>query len=154
MFCVYLAFVAVFVSLWFILFVTAHRKTNFLVNLYWDNKISDSDCDSENEPFPVWLNLSARVFCEGDAPAANIVLAEKRLLQTAFAGVCPTVRSTPCPSSPPSSQLSALAAPREKKSLTSGLWKISLIQNIRGVCRQRTLSGLLRMVTSLLTSSP
>ena len=21
-----------------------HRKTNFLVNLYWDNKYSDSDC--------------------------------------------------------------------------------------------------------------
>ena len=29
-------------SLLFILFVTVHRKTNFLVNLYWDNKYSDS----------------------------------------------------------------------------------------------------------------
>ena len=25
-----------------------HRKTNFLVNLYWDNKYSDSDSDSES----------------------------------------------------------------------------------------------------------
>ena len=27
-----------------------HRKTNFLVNLYWDNKYSDSDSDSECKP--------------------------------------------------------------------------------------------------------
>ena len=29
----------------FILFPTVHRKTNFLVNLYWDNKYSDSDSE-------------------------------------------------------------------------------------------------------------
>ena len=40
---VFLAFVGVFICLLFILFVTVHRKTNFLVNLYWDNKDSDSD---------------------------------------------------------------------------------------------------------------
>ena len=43
----FLAFVAVSpcynISLLFILFPTVHRKTNFLVNLYWDNKYSDSD---------------------------------------------------------------------------------------------------------------
>ena len=43
MFGVFLTFVAVVISLLFILFVTVHRKTNFLVNLYWDNKYSDSD---------------------------------------------------------------------------------------------------------------
>ena len=26
-----------------------HRKTNFLVNLYWDNKYSDSDSDSDSD---------------------------------------------------------------------------------------------------------
>ena len=31
----------------FIISLTVHRKTNFLVNLYWDNKDSDSDSDSE-----------------------------------------------------------------------------------------------------------
>ena len=40
---VFLAFVAVFISLLFILFDTVHCKTNFLVNLYWENKYSDSD---------------------------------------------------------------------------------------------------------------
>ena len=39
---VFLAFVAVFISVLFILFVAVHRKTNFLVNLYCDNKYSDS----------------------------------------------------------------------------------------------------------------
>ena len=39
---VFLAFAAVFISPLFTLFVTVHRKTNFLVNLYWDNKHSDS----------------------------------------------------------------------------------------------------------------
>ena len=39
---VFLAFVAVFISLLLILFVTVHRKVNFLVNVYWDNKDSDS----------------------------------------------------------------------------------------------------------------
>ena len=29
----------------FILFPTVHRKTNFVVNLYWDNKYSDSVSD-------------------------------------------------------------------------------------------------------------
>ena len=43
MFAVFLAFVAVFISLLFILFLTVHRKTNFLVNLYWDSNYSDSD---------------------------------------------------------------------------------------------------------------
>ena len=43
MFGVFLAFVALFLSQLFILFVTVHRKTNFLVNLYWDNRYSDSD---------------------------------------------------------------------------------------------------------------
>ena len=43
MFGVFLAFDEVFISLLFILFVTVHRKTNFLVNLYWENKYSDSD---------------------------------------------------------------------------------------------------------------
>ena len=42
-FSVFLAFVAVIINLLFILFVTVHRKTNFFVNLYWDNKDSDSD---------------------------------------------------------------------------------------------------------------
>ena len=37
----FLAFAAVLISL----FVTVHRKINFLVNLYWDNKYSDSDSD-------------------------------------------------------------------------------------------------------------
>ena len=41
---VFLAFVAVFISLLFI--VTVHRKTNVPVNLYWDNKYSDSDSDT------------------------------------------------------------------------------------------------------------
>ena len=43
---VFLAFVAVFIGLLFILFDTVHCncKTYFLVNLYWDNKYSDSDC--------------------------------------------------------------------------------------------------------------
>ena len=45
MFGVFLAFVAVFVNLFFILFVTVHRQTNFFVNVYWDNKYSDSDSD-------------------------------------------------------------------------------------------------------------
>ena len=42
---VFLAFVGVFISLSFILFVTVHRDTNFPVNLYWDNRYSDSDND-------------------------------------------------------------------------------------------------------------
>ena len=42
-FSVFLASVAVIINLFFILFVTVHRKTNFFVNLYWDNKDSDSD---------------------------------------------------------------------------------------------------------------
>ena len=40
---VILAFVAVFISLLFILFVTVHCKTDVLVNMYWDDKYSDSD---------------------------------------------------------------------------------------------------------------
>ena len=44
-----LAFVAVFISLLFILFVIVHRKTIFLVNLYRENKYSDSD--SEEQPW-------------------------------------------------------------------------------------------------------
>ena len=46
MLCVFgviLAFVAVLKYVLFILFPTVHRKTNFLVNLYGDNKYSDSD---------------------------------------------------------------------------------------------------------------
>ena len=43
MFGVFLALVAVFISLLFILLVTMHRKTNFLVNLYRDNTYSDTD---------------------------------------------------------------------------------------------------------------
>ena len=42
---VFLAFVAVFVSLLFILIVTVHRKTNVIVNVYWDSKYSDSDSE-------------------------------------------------------------------------------------------------------------
>ena len=34
---VFLAFVAVFTSLLFILIVTVHRKTNSIVNVYWDS---------------------------------------------------------------------------------------------------------------------
>ena len=41
----FLAFVAVFISLLFILFVTVHCETNFPVNLCWDNKYSDSEKD-------------------------------------------------------------------------------------------------------------
>ena len=38
----------------FIISLTVHRKTNFLVNLYWDNKYSDSDipiahCHHQND---------------------------------------------------------------------------------------------------------
>ena len=33
----------------FILFPTVHRKTNVLVNLYWDNKYSDSDSNSNSD---------------------------------------------------------------------------------------------------------
>ena len=47
MFSVFLVFVAVFISLLFIQFVTVHCKTNFLVTFYWDNEDSDSDSDSE-----------------------------------------------------------------------------------------------------------
>ena len=43
---VILAFVAMFISLLFILFVSVHCKTNVLVNLYWDDKYADSDADS------------------------------------------------------------------------------------------------------------
>ena len=39
----FLAFVAMFISLLFILLVTMHHKTNFLVNLYKDNRYSDTD---------------------------------------------------------------------------------------------------------------
>ena len=41
-------FVAVFISLLFILFVTVHRIINFLVNLHWewDSKYPDSDFDT------------------------------------------------------------------------------------------------------------
>ena len=42
LFGVFLAFVAVLISLLFTLFVAVHRMTNFLVNLFWDNKYSDS----------------------------------------------------------------------------------------------------------------
>ena len=38
---VFLASVAVFINLLFI--VTVHRKTNVPVNLYWDNKYADCD---------------------------------------------------------------------------------------------------------------
>ena len=48
MFIVFVAFVAVLITPLFILFVTVHRKTNFLVNLYRDNQYSDSD--SEEQP--------------------------------------------------------------------------------------------------------
>ena len=48
MFDVFLAFVTVFLSLLFILFVTVHCKTNSPVNLYWDNKYSDSDHNRHN----------------------------------------------------------------------------------------------------------
>ena len=51
MFGVFLAFVVVFVILLFILFATVHRKTNFLANLYWDNKYSDSNSTVLPEPF-------------------------------------------------------------------------------------------------------
>ena len=34
---VFLAFVGVFTSLLFILIVTVHRKTNSIVNVYWDS---------------------------------------------------------------------------------------------------------------------
>ena len=34
---VFLAFVAVFTSLLFILIVAVHRKTNSIVNVYWDS---------------------------------------------------------------------------------------------------------------------
>ena len=41
---VLLAFVAVCMSVLFSLFaVVVHRKTNFLLNLYWNKKHSDSD---------------------------------------------------------------------------------------------------------------
>ena len=32
-----------------ILFATVHRKTDFLVNLYWDNRYSDFDSDSDSD---------------------------------------------------------------------------------------------------------
>ena len=35
--------VKIFEHLLFILFLTMHHKTNFLVNLYWDNNYSDHD---------------------------------------------------------------------------------------------------------------
>ena len=34
----------------FIISLTVHRKTNFLVNVYWDIKYSDSDSDKRNSP--------------------------------------------------------------------------------------------------------
>ena len=34
------------ISLLFILFLTVHRKTNFLVNFSWDNKDSNSESDT------------------------------------------------------------------------------------------------------------
>ena len=40
----------------FIISLTVHRKTNFLVNLYWDNKYSDSDSDSDS-PAPASLEF-------------------------------------------------------------------------------------------------
>ena len=40
---VFLAFVAVFINLLFSLFVTVHRKINFLVSLYSDSKYSDTE---------------------------------------------------------------------------------------------------------------
>ena len=46
LFRVFLAFVAVlnyYCLLLFIISLTVYRKTNFLVNLYWDSKYSDSD---------------------------------------------------------------------------------------------------------------
>ena len=55
MFGVFLTFVAVFISLLFNLFVTVHRKTNFLANLYWDNKYSDSDCCQDTDEVSVVL---------------------------------------------------------------------------------------------------
>ena len=39
----FFAFVGVFISLSFILFVTVHRDTKFPVNVSWDNRYSDSD---------------------------------------------------------------------------------------------------------------
>ena len=47
----FLAFIIVFISLLFILFLTVYRKTNFFVNLYWDNKYSDSDSEMEHHRF-------------------------------------------------------------------------------------------------------
>ena len=44
---VFLAFASRVKLLLFIISLTVHRKTNFLVNLYWDNKYSDSDSDSD-----------------------------------------------------------------------------------------------------------
>ena len=38
-----------FISLLFMVFVTVHRKTNFLVNVYWGNQYYDSDSDSEEK---------------------------------------------------------------------------------------------------------
>ena len=38
--------VTMFISLLFILLVTMHHKTNFLVNLYRDNRYSDTDSAS------------------------------------------------------------------------------------------------------------
>ena len=43
MFGMFSALIAEFISLLFILFVAVHRKKNVLVNLYCDNKYSDSD---------------------------------------------------------------------------------------------------------------
>ena len=65
MFGAFLAFAAVFISLLFNLFVTVHRKTNVLANLYWDDKYSDSECCQDtDETLSVKVAMtSALVLC-------------------------------------------------------------------------------------------
>ena len=72
MFSVFLVFVAVFISLLFIQFVTVHCKTNFLVTFYWDNEDSDSDSElsiknvfSQPKPHLAYENIFLMIILVG-----------------------------------------------------------------------------------------
>ena len=72
----------------FIISLTVHRKTNFLVNLYWDNKYSDSDSDS---PAPASLK-----FLVSPAGPAKIVQLFVRVQLTSLLLITESVTARPC----------------------------------------------------------
>ena len=76
-------------SLLFIQFPTVHPKTNFLVNLYWDNKYSDFDFDSD-------LVYCIHYTDQTDVTGVTVWLPVLRLLTLASVRLCTALLCTVC----------------------------------------------------------